>query len=154
MAGDGHHSLAHLVLERGAVLSPQPLFTFLEHGEHIVSTITAAELMEQATRIAGQLQSMTDAGSRVLLVFPHRLEFIVAFFGCLLAGVTAVPTVPPRSRRSIDSLLAVAASARPAVALTLDSLLPSLDPVLGECPSGYIRCSSIQDLVRDPQPSF
>jgi acyl-CoA synthetase (AMP-forming)/AMP-acid ligase II len=119
-----------------------------------VATIGAAELVEQATRIAGRLQSMTDAGDRVLLVFPHRLELIVAFFGCLLAGVTAVPTVPPRSRRSIDSLLAVAASARPTVALTLDSLLPSLEPVLAECPSGRIRCCAIQNLVNEPDCSF
>jgi len=34
-------------------------------------------------------------GDRVLLVYPPSLDFIVAFFGCLKAGMIAVPVFPP-----------------------------------------------------------
>lgn len=36
---------------------------------------------------------------RVLLVYPPSLDFIVAFLGCLKAGLIAVPTFPPDPRR-------------------------------------------------------
>ena len=34
---------------------------------------------------------------RALLLYPTGLEFIAAFFGCLYAGVIAVPVPPPNS---------------------------------------------------------
>ena len=147
MTLDRYPTVAHLLLERGAIPSSQPAVTFLERGEEAVATLDLAQLREQAVRVAGRLQSSVEPGSRVLLVFPQRLEFIVAFFGCLLAGVVGVPTVLPRSRRAVGSLLAVASAARPAVALTPESLLPSLQSALRECPSGPIECRSIEGLV-------
>jgi acyl-CoA synthetase (AMP-forming)/AMP-acid ligase II len=154
MTRENFHNLAHLVLAMEQDPSTEPLFTFLERGENQIAAITAAELFRQAAQVAGRLQSLTAAGDRVLLVFPHRLEFAVGFFGCVLAGVAAVPTVPPRSSRTVESLLAVTASAQPAVALTLESLRPSLDAVLRECASGPVRCCSIESLLAEQRSAF
>jgi acyl-CoA synthetase (AMP-forming)/AMP-acid ligase II len=140
---DGYPSLAHLLLET----EREPAFTLLERGVEAADTIDLEALRERATRVAAHLQSSIEGGSRVLLVLPHRLEFVVAFFGCVLAGVVAVPSVPPRSRRAVDSLLSIASAARPAVALTIESLLPSLQAALAECPSGPIECRSIESLA-------
>ncbi len=145
MTPDGYPSLAHLVLET----EREPSFTLLERGVDVADAIDLEALRERATRVAAHLQSSFDPGSRVLLVLPHRLEFVVAFFGCVLAGMVAVPSVPPRSRRAVESLLAIAAAARPAVALTIESLLPSLVAALGDCPSGPIECRAIESLARD-----
>ena len=41
---------------------------------------------------------------RVLLVYPPSLDFIVAFIGCLKAGLIAVPTFPPDPRRLTKDL--------------------------------------------------
>ena len=46
-------------------------------------------------------------GERALLLYPPGLDFIAAFFGCLYAGVLAVPVLPPqggRARRGVDRL--------------------------------------------------
>lgn len=42
-----------------------------------------------------QNQWHINPGERVVLVYPFGLEFIAAFFGCMLAGVVAVPVFPP-----------------------------------------------------------
>ena len=48
-------------------------------------------------------ESLGLAGERALLLYPAGLEFIAAFFGCLYAGVVAVPVYPPRRNRSLDA---------------------------------------------------
>ncbi|HSG67745.1 MAG TPA: AMP-binding protein, partial [Bacteroidales bacterium] len=39
-------------------------------------------------------------GDRVLLLFPTGIEFITSFFGCLFAGMIAVPTYPPKRNKA------------------------------------------------------
>lgn len=61
------------------------------------------------------------AGERVILVYPPGLDFIVAHFGCLMAGCIAVPVYPPVSpgfERGLRKLAAVASNSGSKVALT------------------------------------
>jgi acyl-CoA synthetase (AMP-forming)/AMP-acid ligase II len=147
-------SLAHLLLARGNNSSIEAAFILLEGGDKIIDAITASELLENAKRVAAHLQRTTTPGSRVLLVFPHRLEFIIAFFGSILAGLVPVPTVLPRSRRSIDSLLGIAESAEASVALTLERLLPAITEMMSDSARGQVECRAIEDLVRDEPDTF
>ena len=57
----------------------------------------------QARAIAARLGAEGLAGERALLAFPPGLEFLAAFFGCLYAGVVAVPAYPPRPNRTADA---------------------------------------------------
>src|SRR6185312_15293602 len=57
-------------------------------------------------------------GDRALLVFPPGLEFMVAFFGCLMADVIAVPMMMPRRNSARDASAAILANCEPALALT------------------------------------
>jgi acyl-CoA synthetase (AMP-forming)/AMP-acid ligase II len=140
---DRYPSLAHLLLETEL----EPSFTLLARGVDPVDGIDLAKLRARAARIAAELQSTIPLGSRVLLVLPHGLDYIAAFFGCVLAGAVAVPTVPPRNRRAADSLLAIASTSRPAAALTTESLLPSLEAALSDGSSRPIVCRAIDTLV-------
>ena len=96
----------------------QRAFTFLENGEVEADTLTYGELDRDARAIAALLQQRTRVGDRALLLYPPGLDFVRAFFGCLYAGVVAVPVYPPRKNRSIDRLKAVAADAQARLALT------------------------------------
>ena len=58
--------------------------------------------------IAAWLESHNLGGERALLLYPPGLEFITAFFGCLYAGVVAVPVYPPRRNRSLERIQAIA----------------------------------------------
>ena len=103
----------------------QTAFTFLENGETEADSLTYAQLDEDARAIAVQLAGV-GVGTRALLLYPPGLDFIRAFMGCLYAGVVAVPVYPPRRNRSIERLLAVAADAQAAIALTNGAVAKTL----------------------------
>ncbi len=117
-------------------LQPDDLaYRFLPDGEGDGFTMTYAELDTQARAIAARLQSLGLAGERALLFYPSGLDFVCAFFGCLYAGVTAVPAYPPRRNRNLRRLSAIIQDARPAAVLTVESIQQSIQPMLGEVPS-------------------
>jgi acyl-CoA synthetase (AMP-forming)/AMP-acid ligase II/acyl carrier protein len=75
-------------------------------------------LHERAMAIGAELQSMAAQGERALLVFPPGLEFITAFFGCLYAGIIAVPAAPPSRNRLTSSVEAIFQASKPALVLS------------------------------------
>lgn len=109
-------------------------FTFLQDGEKESSTLTYQELALKAKAIAAHLQSLVAPGSRALLLYPAGLDFIVAFFGCLYAGVVAVPAYPPRRNQNLSRLQAIVADAQPEVALTTTSVLSNIEVQLAQNP--------------------
>jgi natural product biosynthesis luciferase-like monooxygenase protein len=89
--------------------------TFLQDGEADASNVTFAELDARARVIAVRLQELDAAGERALLLYAPGLDYVAAFFGCLYAGVVAVPAYPPdpsRLQRSLPRLLATVADSR------------------------------------------
>jgi len=70
-----------------------------ESGERMASR-SYAELDRRARAIAAGLCTRLNPGDRAVLVHEPGLDFIEAFFGCLYAGVTAVPLAPARSTRT------------------------------------------------------
>src|SRR5205807_7583723 len=99
-------------------------YTFLVNGETEGDVFTYGDLDRRAREIAAGLQRSLNPGDRALLLYPPGLEFIAAFFGCLYAGVVAVPTYPPqtRARRGLNNLRAIADDGLPAVVLTTPSV--------------------------------
>jgi acyl-CoA synthetase (AMP-forming)/AMP-acid ligase II len=95
-----------------------------ENGEE--GRLTYAGLERLARAVAAALQRQGLAGERVLLLYPAGLDFVVAFFGCLLAGAVAVPAYPPGSRRTLPRVLSIVRDARPAAVLTSSHLLSRL----------------------------
>jgi acyl transferase domain-containing protein/acyl-CoA synthetase (AMP-forming)/AMP-acid ligase II/acyl carrier protein len=97
-------------------------FVFLERGEEECGRLTFGQLDQRARAIASVLQDMTEPGARALLLYPSGLDFIAAFFGCLYAGVVAVPTFDPRRLRSTTRVTAIAEDAGARLVLTVDSI--------------------------------
>src|SRR5438270_3217157 len=87
------------LLRRRAALQPRQMaYTFLADGEVESSHLTYEELDRRARAVAAVLQSWRVEGERALLLYNPGLEFVVAFFGCLYAGVIAVPAFPSQSQ--------------------------------------------------------
>jgi amino acid adenylation domain-containing protein len=129
----GPATLVDLLRSRAEAQGDRRAYTFLgETGERAESTVlTWAGLDERARAIAAAIQERGLAGERALLLYPPGIEFVAAFFGCLYAGVVAVPSYPPRPNRDQPRLRAIARDARPRVALA-DSAIASRADLLTE----------------------
>ncbi|MCC7358230.1 MAG: amino acid adenylation domain-containing protein [Anaerolineales bacterium] len=90
-------------------------------------SLTYGELDRRARAIAAWLQAQAPIGARALLLYPPGLEYIAAYFGCLYAGVVAVPAYPPRLNRPMPRLQGIVADAQATVALSTTSILSSLE---------------------------
>ncbi|MEM7132754.1 MAG: MupA/Atu3671 family FMN-dependent luciferase-like monooxygenase [Chloroflexota bacterium] len=122
-----HCTLVDLLRWRAEASPNTRAYTFLIDGERDEVHLTYAELDQAARAIAAQLQEMSTIGDRTLLLYPPGLDFIQAFFGCLYAGVVAVPTYPPRRNRENARLQAIAQDAQPQVILAHASFQPLRD---------------------------
>jgi acyl-CoA synthetase (AMP-forming)/AMP-acid ligase II/acyl carrier protein len=111
-------TLVDLLRWRAAHQPDQASYHFLLDGELQEDSLTYADLYRRAQEIATQLQILIAGGERVLLLYPPGLEYIAAFWGCLYAGVVAVPAYPPRHDEALAWLEALATDAQAKVALT------------------------------------
>jgi len=112
-------------------------YTYLLDGEIEAAHLTYAALDCQARAIGALLHSYCASGERALLLYPTGLDFITAFFGCLYAGVIAVPLPPPNTaqpQRTLPRLLAITNDASPSVALTTSSILSKIDRLFAQAP--------------------
>ncbi|ALG73695.1 hypothetical protein VY88_23145 [Azospirillum thiophilum] len=86
--------------------------------------LSYAELDRRARAIAVRLRGRAGPGDRAVLLLPSGPDYVAAFFGCLYAGVIAVPAYPPESVRPqhLARLQGILADAQPRFILT-DSVL-------------------------------
>lgn len=123
------------VLGKRAQYQPgKKAYTFLKDGEIEVDILNYQELDRLARAIGAKLQSFNASGQRALLLYPPGLEFIAAFFGCIYAGVIAVPVYPPRANQLMSRLLAISTDAEATFALTTTSVLANTEHWLVQNP--------------------
>ncbi|AFY78523.1 acyl-CoA synthetase (AMP-forming)/AMP-acid ligase II [Pleurocapsa sp. PCC 7327] len=122
-------TLVELLYDRAQSQPNKTAFTFLKDGETQAINLTYQELEQQAKAIALQLKVLKiKQGDRAVLVYPYdgALEFIAAFFGCLYAGVVAVPCYPPQNSLALRDLQSRLFSCQAQIILTSKSLLAKL----------------------------
>ena len=130
-------SLVDLLLHRADSEGARRLFTFLGDEEGEEQPLSYAELDQRARRIAVALRERVPAGERVLLLYPPGLEYVAGFFGCLYAGVVAVPAYPPdptRLDRTLPRLRAIIQDAQASVVLTTSGILSMAEFIFEQAP--------------------
>ncbi|MCC6848187.1 MAG: AMP-binding protein [Deltaproteobacteria bacterium] len=132
-------TLVDVLCRRAADEADRPAYTFLRDGEIEEETITYGGLDARARRVAAALMRDDAAPRRALLVFEPGLDFVAAFFGCLYAGVVAVPVYPPEGRDPAGGAARIARIAADAGAwrvlttgVLVRALAPAMRPALGE----------------------
>jgi acyl-CoA synthetase (AMP-forming)/AMP-acid ligase II len=138
MRAENLSSLVELLRRRAAARPGACGYTFLDGGEAEGASLTYAGLDRRSRQVATLIRGSATRGDRVLLLYPPGLEFIPAFFGCLYAGVVAVPTYPPnplRPSEGLRRLQAVAAEAGCAAVLCTAEVAARLPALLGAVPA-------------------
>ena len=115
-------TLVDLLRVRALEQPDRNAYTFIKDDEQEVCW-TYGELDRRARSIAASLQTLGAQGERVLLLYPPGLEYIAAFFGCLYAGMIAVPIYPPRSNRNFERIQSVVADADAKFILTTNTVV-------------------------------
>jgi acyl-CoA synthetase (AMP-forming)/AMP-acid ligase II len=127
-------TLVELLRYRASNQPERIAYIFLRDGETEEARLTYGELDQNARAIAAHLQSFEAQGERGLLLYPPGLEFISAFFGCLYAGVVAIPAYPPRRNQNLLRLQAIIADSQARFTFTNAALFSSLENQLTKDP--------------------
>lgn len=107
------------LLRRRAELQPdRTAYRFLVDGEDEELALTYAQLDARARAVAAVLGQQVAPGARAALLYPPGLDFVVALFGCLYAGVLAVPAYPPRRSRPDPRIAQILTDSQAELALT------------------------------------
>ncbi|KER83332.1 hypothetical protein GW16_14830 [Xanthomonas arboricola pv. celebensis] len=115
---DDMQRLPELVRERWQTHPDRIAYRFFQgRGEPQVLTFNG--LWQRASSLATAFIERGWHGQCVLLVCKGQQEFVVAFYACLLAGVVAVPTAPPRRQLLRERLRLLVQDSR-AVAIICD----------------------------------
>ncbi len=127
-------NMIRLLRWRAQAHREKSVYIYLKDGESQESRLTYGELEQRALAIAAYLQSLFPSGERVLLLYPMGTDFPTALFGCLCAGMVAVPAYPPHSKQLLANLQATVSDAKPAAALTTASSLEQFRRQIDQAP--------------------
>ena len=153
--GCGHKfsTLVDLLRYRALHQPDRRAYTFLLDGETQSSNLNYQQLDRLAQAIAAKLQSMGATGERALLLYPPGLEFIAAFFGCLYAGVVAVPAYPPKANQKMSRLQVIVEDSQATFALTTTPLLSNIERQFAQNPTNTAMRWLATDNIASDQAS-
>ncbi|MCC7383286.1 MAG: SDR family NAD(P)-dependent oxidoreductase [Deltaproteobacteria bacterium] len=125
MTLDRHSSMRAALLASVEAAPDKPAYIYLGDGEGEEARLDFAGLDARAQAVAAALLEVCRPGDRALLVYVSGFEFMCAFWGCLYAGVIAVPTSFPRrwrgsqpGDRTLERLAHIARDAGASIVLT------------------------------------
>ena len=113
------------------------------------ATLTYAQLWQQVQQLAAALQkSGVKPGDRVAVMMPNLPQFVVSFYGSLLAGAVVVNTSP---LYVADELKHQLVDSGATTLIILDSLLPRYFDVRFEVPVERVFVARVQDALPFPK---
>ncbi len=121
-----HDNLADFFNWRCTQLPDALAYAFVRDTLETPDLLTFTELHRQVHGLAAELVRHSEPGDRVLLVYPPGLEFVRAFWACMVTGRIAVPVPAPdpvRFKNNAPRLRAIILDAQATLVLTHRELL-------------------------------
>ncbi|WP_104990702.1 long-chain fatty acid--CoA ligase [Deinococcus sp. NW-56] len=110
---------------------------------------TYRALWQQALSFAAALQKIgVQPGERVSLMLPNCPQFVVGFYGALLAGATVVNTSPLYTPHELQHQLQDSGSE---TLILLDAFYPRYEQIAGTVPVQRVIVTGIQDALPFPK---
>ncbi|MFC4427477.1 long-chain-fatty-acid--CoA ligase [Deinococcus navajonensis] len=132
------------MLERAAARWPER--TALEF---LGARTTYRELLAQVQRFASALQSLgVQPGERVSIMLPNCPQFVVAFYGTLMAGAVAVNTSPLYTPHELQHQLQDSTSQ---TLVMLDAFFPRYQEIAADVDVRRVIVTGIQDALPFPK---
>lgn len=98
------------------------------------TSLTYGTLFSRVCAFSARLAARQERGSRLAILAPQGLDYVVAFLGALRAGIIAVPLFPPDLPGHAGRLEAVLADCEPAAVATTSAALPAVRAFLAGQP--------------------
>ncbi len=118
-------------------------------AEFMGKRIPYAELWEETRRFAAALKALgITRGDRVAVMLPNSPQFLIAFYGTLLAGGVVVNTNPLYTPRELAHQLKDSGAR---FLVLLDLLWPRYAEIAGEVPTERVITTGIQDYLPFPK---
>lgn len=118
-------SLPEVLRERASLQPNDIVFTFIDYEQDwdgVAASLTWAQLYRRSVNLANELRRHATTGDRAVILAPQGLDYIIAFFGALQAGIIAVPLSVPYGGVTDERADAVLRDASPAVVLTTSAV--------------------------------
>ncbi len=147
-------TLVHLAHARVQTeLAAHVAFTFINSEGVEAESLSFAEVDSEARRLAVHMQKTLKKGDRVLLLFQADLNFIRAFLACLYAGVIAVPSYPPTTRKPSywQNVYRLIEDADISMVLTLAAEQQRVQEWLQEVNYTTVECVAIEEVNCSPE---
>lgn len=120
-------SLIDMLVEKAEQYRDKRVFHFMpDTSLHAYESMSYIELLRHAHTIAIELQRHAKNNDRALLIYPPGLDYIKAFWGCLIAGVIPIPAYPPFNKDTISKLESIMTNASPAVIMSNDEVIKNI----------------------------
>ena len=150
----GCDTLVAVLRYRAGALASNVVYRFLPGDGDPAVPLTFGDLDRRARGIAARLQEVAQPGERAILLYQPGLDYIAAYFGCLYAGVIAVPAYPPHPRRPDPRVPTIIADSGATIGLTTSALFSRLEKWRGDDPSlAHLKWLATDDVDVDAAAS-
>jgi 4-hydroxyphenylalkanoate adenylyltransferase len=119
-------SLSELLRRAATEFPNRAAYKFIDYESDpagFTETLTWYQVHRRATVVAEELRICASSGDRVAILAPQGLEYIVAFWGVLQAGLIAVPLPAPQFGIHDERISSALGDSSPTVILTTCSVI-------------------------------
>lgn len=133
-------SIPAVIIELGHTQPDRLAYTFVDYEAEpsgsLVESLTWSQVLRRAQAVAEELARHGSPGDRAAIVAPQSLDYIVGFFGAMLAGFIAVPLSAPQSEHHDERIASALGDCDPEVILTTSAAIADVMPYAADRRSG------------------